>query len=68
MPTSFMNDVYEFSKKMYLSGQIELDKHGKGTREVEKKMDFHTYEMMVLNCAACIDLMFWAVKEERGKT
>ncbi|XP_052714253.1 phosphatidylinositol 4-kinase alpha-like isoform X6 [Crassostrea angulata] len=65
MPTSFMNDVYEFSKKMYLSGQIELDKHGKGTREVEKKMDFHTYEMMVLSCAACIDLMFWAVKEER---
>jgi hypothetical protein len=66
MPTSFMTEVYEFSKAMYSSGQSDLDKHGKGSKEMEKKTDFHTYEMMVLSCAACIDLMFWAVKEERG--
>lgn len=67
MPVSFMNEVYDFSRQMYLSGQNDLDKRGKGPRETEKRTDFHTYEMMVLSCAACIDLMFWAVKEERGK-
>ncbi|XP_062588022.1 phosphatidylinositol 4-kinase alpha-like isoform X3 [Saccostrea cucullata] len=65
MPTSFMTEVYEFSKTMYSSGQNDLDKRGKGSREMEKKTDFHTYEMMVLSCAVCVDLMFWAVKEER---
>ncbi|XP_056020742.1 phosphatidylinositol 4-kinase alpha-like isoform X2 [Ostrea edulis] len=65
MPTSFMTEVHEFSRALYSSGQNDLDKHGKGTKEMEKKTDFHTYEMMVLSCAACIDLMFWAVKEER---
>ncbi|XP_078336365.1 phosphatidylinositol 4-kinase alpha-like [Crassostrea virginica] len=65
MPASFMNEVYDFSRQMYLSGQNDLDKRGKGPRETEKRTDFHTYEMMVLSCAACIDLMFWAVKEER---
>ncbi|KAK3083088.1 hypothetical protein FSP39_013642 [Pinctada imbricata] len=65
LPTSFMQDVHEFVKNLYIQGQSELEKRPRHHRDnVDKKIDFNPYELTVLGCAACVDLLFWAVRDE----
>ena len=54
-------------KTVYTSGQVELDKKTRMPRDgADKKIEFNPYELTVLSCAACVDLLFWAVRDESG--
>ena len=60
-----MSQVQEFVKELYNSGQIEMNKKHYYHREMEK--DFNPYELTIASSAACVDILFWAVKDESGK-
>ncbi|KAJ8312892.1 hypothetical protein KUTeg_010265 [Tegillarca granosa] len=66
LPISFMKDIQEFVSELYQSGQVEIDKKHRhhSHRDGDKKWNLSPYELNILSCAACVDLLFWAVREE----
>lgn len=68
LPLSFMKDIQEFVSELYASGQVEIDKKHRhhSHRDGDRKWDLSPYELNILSCAACVDLLFWAVKDETG--
>ncbi|XP_021377626.1 phosphatidylinositol 4-kinase alpha-like isoform X3 [Mizuhopecten yessoensis] len=65
LPLSFMSDVQDFATGMYQTSQAELDKKPRPHRDGEHKWHFNPYDLTVLSSAACVDLLFWAVREEQ---
>ncbi|KAK3587137.1 hypothetical protein CHS0354_006778 [Potamilus streckersoni] len=77
VPGRFMKEVEVFIKSLYMVGQQELDRrrhsqyhqHSRDSYTAgDKKWDVNPYELMVCSSAACVDLLFWAVREESGST
>ncbi|KAK6191311.1 hypothetical protein SNE40_003034 [Patella caerulea] len=70
LPAKFMNDVQDFVKSLYESGQVDLEKkhghpHDKDHRKDHDDNDheFNPYQLTVYSNAACVDLLFWAIRE-----
>lgn len=64
LPSSFMKEVQDFVKSLYLSGQTELQSKQQRSPAEVRHMQFDPYELMVCSNAACVDLLFWAVRDE----
>ncbi|KAL5017409.1 hypothetical protein ScPMuIL_006998 [Solemya velum] len=64
LASSFMKDVHKFVKSLYKSSQAELDRKIHHYREHGSGAEITPYEQTVCSCAACVDLMFWAIREE----
>lgn len=62
-----MKEVQDFVKSLYLSGQTELQSKQQRSPAEVRHMQFDPYELMVCSNAACVDLLFWAVRDESGK-
>ncbi|XP_052072692.1 phosphatidylinositol 4-kinase alpha-like isoform X2 [Mytilus californianus] len=62
LPVSFTTEVQDFVKDLYSSGQIEMTKKHYSHRDLDK--DFNPYELTVSCSAACVDILFWAVRGE----
>ncbi|ESO97694.1 hypothetical protein LOTGIDRAFT_103639 [Lottia gigantea] len=64
LPASFMNDVQDFVKSLYHSGQVDLEKKSSHHhKDHEKDFEFNPYQLTVYSNAACVDLLFWAIRE-----
>ena len=61
-----MKDVEKFAKTLWARCQSDLEQKYLLSKETHKKLDPHSYELVVYSCAACIDLMFWAVRDDTG--
>ena len=61
-----MSDIQIFARSVYEEGQEELDKRTHRDNHADKRALTSPHELTVLSCAACIDLMFWALREESG--
>ncbi|KAK7505986.1 hypothetical protein BaRGS_00002708 [Batillaria attramentaria] len=61
LPASFMREVFDFVTELYHSGQAELE-HRPHTHN--EKLDFNPYSLNVHSNAACVDLLFWAIRDE----
>ena len=64
LPASFMSEVQDFIKDLYNSGQIEMAKKHGYHRDLNK--EFNPYELTISSSAACVDILFWAVRDESG--
>ncbi|XP_041348000.1 phosphatidylinositol 4-kinase alpha-like [Gigantopelta aegis] len=61
LPATFMKDIEEFIRSVYYAGQDEF-KHATKNKEHDKS--FNPQQLMVYSNAACVDLLFWAIREE----
>eukprot|EP00106_Octopus_bimaculoides_P007153 XP_014774595.1 PREDICTED: phosphatidylinositol 4-kinase alpha-like isoform X3 [Octopus bimaculoides] len=64
LPASFMKEVQDFVKSLYLSGQTELQSKYQRSASDIRQLHFDPYELMVCSNAACVDLLFWAVRDD----
>ncbi|XP_046360282.2 phosphatidylinositol 4-kinase alpha-like isoform X1 [Haliotis rufescens] len=65
LPLSFMKEIEDFVKMLYQSGQHDLEKkHAHAHKEQDKVWDFNPYQLTVYSNAACVDLLFWAIRGE----
>lgn len=64
LPVSLTTEVQDFVKDLYSGGQIEMTKKHYSHRDLEK--DFNPYELTISSSAACVDILFWAVRGESG--
>ena len=55
-------------KALYAVEQKELEKRYHHSKEGDRRWDINPYELTVCSSAACVDLLFWAVREEPGKS
>ncbi|VDI78282.1 phosphatidylinositol 4-kinase A [Mytilus galloprovincialis] len=62
LPVSLTTEVQDFVKDLYSGGQIEMTKKHYSHRDLEK--DFNPYELTISSSAACVDILFWAVRGE----
>ncbi|CAG2245012.1 PI4KA [Mytilus edulis] len=62
LPVSLTTEVQDFVKDLYSGGQIEMTKKHYSHRDLEK--DFNPYEITISSSAACVDILFWAVRGE----
>lgn len=68
LSASFTKEVELFVKALYAIEQNELErKHHGGSEKGDKRWDVNPYELTVCSSAACVDLLFWAVREESGR-
>lgn len=65
VPASFTKDIELFVKALYAVEQKELERRHH-SKESDKRWDINPYELTVCSSAACVDLLFWAVREESG--
>ncbi|XP_074644001.1 phosphatidylinositol 4-kinase alpha-like [Tubulanus polymorphus] len=65
LSTTFTKEVQEFVKGLYLSGQTELQskQHEEGER-LERRGEVNPFALTVASNAACIELLFWALRDE----
>ena len=63
LPAKFMKDIEEFIRSVYYAGQDEF-KLAPKSKEYDKS--FNPQQLMVFSNAACVDLLFWAIREESG--
>ena len=61
-----MKEIEIFVKQLWAAGQQGLETKYHHSKELNHKLDVNPYELLVYSSAACIDLMFWSVKEESG--
>ncbi|KAK7087993.1 hypothetical protein V1264_021976 [Littorina saxatilis] len=62
LPASFMREVFDFVTELYHTGQTELE-HRPHSHS-DKPLEFNPYSLNVHSNAACVDLLFWAIKDE----
>ena len=72
LSTAFMKEVQDFVKSLYMAGQAELQSKpsssGISVGGGEHKLtEFNPYQLLVHANGACVDLLFWSIKEESGK-
>ena len=58
-----MREVFDFVTELYHTGQAELEHRPHYHNE---KLDFNPYTLNVHSNAACVDLLFWAIRDEAG--
>ena len=67
LPSSFAKEIELFVKALYAVEQNKLErKHHSSSEKGDKRWDINPYELTVCSSAACVDLLFWAVREEPG--
>lgn len=59
-----MREVFEFVTELYRAGQAELDKRHHSY--LDQLLEFNPYSLNVHSVAACVDLLFWAIRDEAG--
>lgn len=64
LPALFMREVFEFVTELYRAGQAELDKRHHSY--LDQLLEFNPYSLNVHSVAACVDLLFWAIRDEAG--
>ncbi|PVD31364.1 hypothetical protein C0Q70_06776 [Pomacea canaliculata] len=62
LPALFMREVFEFVTELYRAGQAELDKRHHSY--LDQLLEFNPYSLNVHSVAACVDLLFWAIRDE----
>ena len=63
-----MDEVEGYVKEMWSSIQLDLEKRpAHSSKDIKSRVDVSPYELLVYSGAACIDIMFWSVREESGK-
>ena len=68
---SFVKEVQEFVKKLFLTGQTDLQSRNdyEQTREKDEntgKKLLNRFKLTVLANAVCVDILVWATKDENG--
>lgn len=61
-----MKEVQEFAKQLYLAGQSDLESKPSAHNFSERLTDFNPYQLLVHANGACVDLLFWSIREESG--
>ncbi|KAK3796327.1 hypothetical protein RRG08_021349 [Elysia crispata] len=67
---SFMKEVQDFVKSLYMAGQAELQSKPSASSGMSvgggehKITEFNPYQLLVHANGACVDLLFWSIKEE----
>ncbi|XP_053375288.1 phosphatidylinositol 4-kinase alpha-like [Mercenaria mercenaria] len=65
LPDTFMDEVEGYVKQMWGAIQQDLEKRpAHSSKDMRNRVDVSPYELLVYSGAACIDLMFWSVREE----
>ena len=64
LPAAFMREVFDFVTELYHRGQAELEHRSHS--HSDKPLEFNPYSLNVHSNAACVDLLFWAIKDEAG--
>ncbi|XP_055863268.1 phosphatidylinositol 4-kinase alpha-like isoform X4 [Biomphalaria glabrata] len=64
LPADFMKEVQDFVKGLYQAGQADLDSKPSNHNLREKLTDFNPYQLLVHANGACVDLLFWSIREE----
>ena len=67
-----MKEVQEFVKKLFLTGQTDLQSRNDYEQPREKdentgKKLLNRFKLTVLANAVCVDILVWATKDENGK-
>ena len=65
LSADFMRDVQEFAKILYVAGATELESRKVG--HADPNTDFNPYQLMVHANGACVELLFWSIREESGE-
>jgi len=60
-----MKEIGTFMKKLWSTTYGDLEKTHQHIKEIGGRYQ-HTYELVVYSCAACIDLLFWSVRDDTG--
>ena len=68
---SFVKEVQEFVKKLFLTGQTDLQSRNDYEQPREKdentgKKLLNRFKLTVLANAVCVDILVWATKDENG--
>ncbi|KAL4223436.1 Phosphatidylinositol 4-kinase alpha [Mactra antiquata] len=64
LPDTFMDEVEVYVKRLWSSSQQDLEKKHHHNKDNKTRVDVSPYELLVFSNAACIDLMFWSVRDE----
>ncbi|XP_059147060.1 phosphatidylinositol 4-kinase alpha-like [Physella acuta] len=64
LPVEFMKEVQDFVKGLYQAGQFDLESKPSNHALKEKLTDFNPYQLLVHANGACVDLLFWSIREE----
>ena len=64
LPAAFMREVFDFVTELYHRGQTELEHRSHS--HSDRPLEFNPYSLNVHSNAACVDLLFWAIKDEAG--
>ncbi|KAL8613206.1 hypothetical protein ACOMHN_043015 [Nucella lapillus] len=62
LPSAFMREVFDFVTELYHNGQLELEHRPHS--HCDRPLEFNPYSLNVHSNAACVDLLFWAIKDE----
>ncbi|KAH9492192.1 Phosphatidylinositol 4-kinase alpha [Bulinus truncatus] len=64
LPAEFMKEVQDFVKGLFQAGQSDLESKPSNHNFKEKLTDFNPYQLLVHANGACVDLLFWSIREE----
>ncbi|BFZ04518.1 hypothetical protein BsWGS_07556 [Bradybaena similaris] len=64
LSADFMKEVQEFAKQLFLAGQSDLESKPSNHTFHERLTDFNPYQLLVHANGACVDLLFWSIREE----
>ncbi|GFO06729.1 phosphatidylinositol 4-kinase alpha-like, partial [Plakobranchus ocellatus] len=71
LPTTFMKEVQDFVKSLYVAGQAELQSKpsaasssSSASAGEHRITEFNPYQLLVHANGACVDLLFWSIREE----